>query len=229
MSQVERDSGWLSGGMVGPIAPQGAPPAGPWPAETRAFELVILGQDEQRRPLTESFRQLQLRHLIPEAIAALTEGSDEVVVRLDGPLTDGELLAAFRRLTDPAGNGRFAFAPAQKLAAAPLAVMGSVRLVLPLKPLAALCADSSLGLERAVRLRAFSMPPALVSDALELDSVTDVLWGEILTRAGFYLGTTRGLRSLQILTSRHDAAAVKAKVMKRLIAAASATGQGPAV
>src|SRR5579862_4793532 len=95
-AQIEKDSGW-SGGQQGPIL------GGAWPADMRAFELVILGQDEQQRPLTETFRQTQLRHIIPEAAAALREKGEECVVRLDGPLADGELLAAFRRLTDATG------------------------------------------------------------------------------------------------------------------------------
>src|SRR5271163_3905058 len=100
-SQVERESGWLSGGLMGPLL------GGVWPADMRAFELLILGQDEQQRPLSETFRQTQLRHIIPEASAALREKSEESIVRLDGPLADGELLAAFRRLTDPSGIGRY--------------------------------------------------------------------------------------------------------------------------
>src|ERR1700722_1416171 len=121
-SQVERESGWLTDVLMGPLL------GGVWPADMRAYELLILGQDEQQRPLSETFRQTQLRHIIPEAAAALREKSEESIVRLDGPLADGELLAVFRRLTDAAGVGRFAFSAAQKPQLAPQTVVSSVRL-----------------------------------------------------------------------------------------------------
>ena len=189
-----------------------------------AFELLILGQDEQKRPLTETFRQTQLRHIIPEASAALRELGEEVVVRLDGPLADGELLPAFRRLTDATGYGRFAFSAAQKLQQGPQTVVGSVRLVPPYKSFVGLCADSAVGLERSVRLRAIAVPEPLTNLVMEMNAADDARWGEVLGKMGFLIGPTRGLRSLQILARRFDAATVKAKIMQRLLSGAAAGG-----
>ncbi len=214
-SQVERESGWLSGGLMAPLL------GGVWPADMRAFELLILGQDEQQRPLSESFRQTQLRHIIPEAAAALREKTEESIVRLDGPLADGELLAAFRRLTDASGIGRFAFSAALKSQPAPQTVIGSVRLAPTHKAFAGLCADSTLGLERSVRLRVIAVPEPAVNQVLELGPAEDPRWAQVLPQAGFLLGPSRGLRSIHILTRRFDAAAVKSRIMQRLMSGAS--------
>jgi hypothetical protein len=216
-SQVERESGWLAGGLAGPLL------GGAWPADMRAFELLILGQDEQQRPLSEPFRQTQLRHMIPEAAAALREKSEESVVRLDGPLVDGELLAAFRRLTDAAGAGRYAFSGAHKPGVAPQTQLGSVRLSPTQKAFVGLCADSALGLERSVRLRVIAVPEPIVNEVLEVGPVDDPRWAQLLPQAGFLLGPSRGLRSIHILTRRFDAATVKARIMQRLIAGAAGT------
>jgi len=215
-SQVERESGWLSGGLMGPFF------GAAWPADMRAFELLVLEHDEQQRPLSETFRQTQLRHIIPEAAAALREKTEELVVRLDGPLADGELLAAFRRLTDDAGIGRYAFSAAQKAQAAPQTVISSVRLAPTLKAFAGLSADSALGLERSVRLRVMAVPDPVVSEVLELGPVDDPRWAQVLPQAGFMLGPSRGLRSIHILSRRFDAASLKARIMQRLIAGAGA-------
>jgi hypothetical protein len=87
--------------------------------------------------------------------------------------------------------------------------------------LGALCTDLAVGLERSVRLRAFCVPEPLVNLLLELSDPEDERWDEVLDRAGLILGTTRGLRSLQIYTRRLDAAAVKSRIMQRLMALAS--------
>src|SRR4051794_26396483 len=88
-ARAEQDAAWPAAGPSGPLRPA-------WPAEAKTFELLILGQDEQHRPVSESFRQSQLRHMIPQAVTALREAGDEIVVRLDGPLAEGELLGATR-------------------------------------------------------------------------------------------------------------------------------------
>jgi len=214
-SLVERESGWTGGGLMGPFL------GAAWPADMRAFELLILGQDEQQRPLSEIFRQTQLRHIIPEAAAALRDKTEESVVRLDGPLADGELLAALRRLTDAAGIGRYAISAAQKTQHAPLTVVGSVRLAPTQKAFVGLCADSTLGLERSVRLRVIAVPEPIVNQVLELGPVDDPRWAQVLPQAGFMLGPSRGLRSIHILTRRFDAATVKARIMQRLMAGAA--------
>ena len=219
-SRAEADSGWPTSGPTGPL--RGTPGALPG---AKVFELLILEQDEQGRPLSETFRRAQLRQMLPQAIAALREASEEVVLRLDGTLADGELLAAFRWLTDSDGRGRFAFSAAQKLDPGPQEVHCAVRVHPSPRLLASICGDMALGLERSVRLRAVCVPEDLVNAALGLATPDDARWGEVLPRAGFVLGTTRGLRSLQIVTARFDATTLKSRVMRRLMSAA--TGAAP--
>jgi hypothetical protein len=219
-SRAEADSGWPAGGPTGPLRTDpGALPG------AKVFELLILEQDEQGRPLSETFRRAQLRQMLPQAIAALREPGEEVVLRLEGPLADGELLAAFRWLTDSDGRGRFAFSAAHKRDHGPQEVMCAVRVHPSPRLLASICGDMALGLERSVRLRAASVPEDLVNVALGLATPDDARWDDVLPRAGFVLGTTRGLRSLQVATSRFDAGTVKSRVMRRLMSAAAA---GPA-
>ena len=216
-SRAEADSGWPAGGSTGPIRTAAAA----LPPGARVFELLILEHDEQGRPLSETFRRGQLRQMLPQAIAALREPGEEVVLRLDGPLVDGELLAAFRWLTDADGRGRFAFSAAQKLEHGPHEVHCAVRVHPSPGLLASICGDMALGLERSVRLRAACVPEDLVNAALNAAGPDDPRWDEILPRAGFLLGSTRGLRSLQITTSRFDATTLKSRVMRRLMSAAA--------
>jgi hypothetical protein len=217
----EAEAGWPAEGRLGPLS-------GRWPDGTRAFEVLILDQDEQRRALPTAFRQQQLRQLIPQAIAALAQPDEEVVVRLDGPLAERELLPAFRHLTDPAGQGRFVVADARKLDAAPAEVMTGVR-IHPATPqaLQALCGDAALGLERSVRLRAFSVPREAVEAVLDIDAPDDERWHEVLGRAGFVLGTVREMRALHVITARFDATAVKSRLMQRLMALAQQAAKAP--
>jgi hypothetical protein len=211
----ESESGWPAEGRQGPLL-------APWPEGTRAYEVLILEQDEARKPLSEAFRQQQLRQLIPQAVAALREPSEEVVVRLDGPLADRELLPALRHLTDPDGQGRFAISAVQKTDPAPAGVVASVRVQPSPHSLQGLCADGSLGLERSVRLRAFSLPAELAETVVEIDSPDDERWADVLRRVGFVLSTVRGMLALHILSPRYDAAAVKSRLMERLRSLAQA-------
>ena len=215
-SQAERESGWLSSGALGPIL------GAPWPQEMRTFELLILEQDEQQRQLPETFRQTQIRHMIPEAAAALRERGEELIARLDGPLAEGELIPAFRRLTDAGGIGRFAFSPGQKMQANSQTVMGSIRLAPTFKSLAGLCADTTLGIERSVRLRVMAAGDPLVGPLLETFSLDDPAWGQILSQVAFLICPTRGLRSIHIHTRRFDTAAVKSRIMQRLMSGVAA-------
>src|SRR5687767_5957320 len=100
VGRVEQEAGWASGGVLGPVRYD-------WPADARSYEVLILDRDEQSRPLAEKFRQGQMRQLIPQAVAALREPGEEVVVRLDGLFAEGELLPALSHLTAPDGQGRF--------------------------------------------------------------------------------------------------------------------------
>jgi hypothetical protein len=205
----EAEAGWPADGRLGSLLT-------PWPADTRAYEILILDHDEQRRAMAEEFRQQQLRQLIPQAVAAFREPGEEIVVRLDGPLAERELLPAYRHLTDSLGEGRFAVGGADKFDVAPRDTYASVRIQPTIRSLQALCTDTALGLERSVRMRVFSVPEELVRVLLDIDSTEDERWPNILERAGFVLTTVRGMRALQVLTSRFDASAVKGRLMKRL-------------
>jgi hypothetical protein len=222
-SRAEADSGWPAGGPTGPL--RGAPTSLAFGA--KVFELLILDQDEQGRPLSETFRRAQLRQMLPQAIAALREPGEEVVLRLDGALADGELFAAFRWLTDSDGRGRFAFSAAHKRDPGPQEVHGSVRVHPSPRLLASICGDMALGLERSVRLRAVCVPEDAVNGALDPPTPEDPRWDAVLSKAGFVLGSTRGLRSLQITTVRFDAATVKSRVMRRLMSAAAGPAPQP--
>src|SRR4051794_39754167 len=76
------------------LDPRRGPLSYDWPESTHAYEVIVLDRDEQNRALGSSFRQQQLRMLIPETIAALREQGEETVLRLDGILAEGELLHA---------------------------------------------------------------------------------------------------------------------------------------
>lgn len=207
--RAEEEAGWAEQGMLGPIRYD-------WPRDTHVYEVMILERDEQKRAVEDSFRQQQLRQLIPEAAEALREKREELVLRLDGPLTDGEMLAALQRLTDPQGRGRYAISPVRKLDPYPQDEIGSIRLDPSAQMLAMICALPSLGLDRSVRLRAFAVPEAMVNPLLDVDSTDDERWGEILGHCGFVMTTTRGLRSLQVRT-RIDPAEMKSRLIRRLV------------
>ena len=211
----ETEAGWAGSGRLGPLGPG-------WPGELQAYEVLILDQDEQKRPLPEDFRRLQMRQLIPQAVAALRELGDGLVVRLDGPLAERELLPAYRHLTDPAGAGRFAMSGVEKFDPAPQEVLAGVRLEPVDRSLPALCADAALGLERSVRMRVFGVPENIVNPLIEIDAPDDGRWAEVLPRAGFVLGTVKGLLALHVLTARFDAVTLKARLMRQLLSAAQA-------
>lgn len=216
VARAESGASWPSEGMLGPFA-------APWPRGTRAFEVLVLDRDEQGRPLQDAFRQQQVRHLIPQTAVALREPGEEIVIRLDGPLAAGELLAAMNHLTDEAGNGRFALAEAAKFDPAPGEVLSSVRLHLPPHRLASLCADLNIGLESLVRLRAMAIPADAVDAFLKLPEPQSGGWDEILSQAGFVLSTVRGLGSLLVTARRFDTAVVRSRLIQRLAAAAATT------
>jgi hypothetical protein len=209
----DTEAGWPSSGRTGPLGT-------PWPAGVRAYEVLILDQDEQKRPLDEHFRQQQMRQLIPQAVAALREPGEAIVVRLDGPLAERELLPAYRHLTDGTGTGRFAVSAAEKLDAHPHDVLAGMRVEPTESTLRAMCADAALGLDRGVRLRVFGVAEELVNPLIDIDGPDDVRWGDVLARAGFVLSTVKGLLALHVMTERFDAATVKGRLMTRLLSAA---------
>ena len=209
LSEAPDAAGWPVHDLAGPIRFQ-------WPKEFQLYEVLILEQDEDRRRLREDFRQQQLRTLIPAAVEALREATEKIVVRLDGILAPRELAPALSQVI--AGEeARYAVSELRKLDDDALAIAASIRIHPKLPWLSTLCADEGVGLERTVRLRAFSVPVELVNPLLDIDSVQDGRWAQILPQCGFVLSTTMGLKSLQVLTRRHDAVAVKARLTQWLL------------
>jgi hypothetical protein len=209
-ANAEPYSGWGDDGLRGPIVYE-------WPEETHGFEVLILESDERQRQLAPTFRQSQLRRLLPEILASLTEPGEQIVARLDGPLAEGELLGAMKHIVDAQGHGRFACSSTQKLrhdAAPPIA---SLRLHLALHRLAALCMDPAAGLDSAVRLRLFVVPEPLVNDLLEIDELDDERWQNILSSAGLVMGTMRQLQSIYLLSRRVDSSEARKRILKRLL------------
>jgi hypothetical protein len=203
-------AGWPVHDLAGPIKFQ-------WPKEIQLYEVLILEQDEDRRRLQDAFRQQQLRTLIPVAVEALLEENEQLVVRLDGVLAKSELAPALNQIIGSSDPTRYAVSDIRKLDEESPAIAASIRVYTSLHLLSTLAADESVGLERTVRLRAFAAPEAMVNPLLDIDSVQDERWNEILPQCGFVLSTTMGLRSLQVLTRRHDAVAVKARLTQRLL------------
>ena len=232
-ARIDADGGWTPDRYSGSFRAA-------WPAEFRAFELLILSEDERKQPLTDAFRHQQLRQMIPQTAIALSPASPglaggpaaaagaPVVVRLDGRVADGELLAAWRHLTDADGRGRFAFSPAAKLDDPPGPVTGSVRVAPTWRLLSQICGDPALGLERSVRLRLMAVPAKSLPVLLEASETDDPRWPLLLGECQFYVGTTEGLRGLHILVRQMDAAQVKARVMQRLMAVARGDPAVPA-
>jgi len=208
--RAEQDSGWGTHGHTGPIAKG-------WPQGVHAYEVLILDRDELNKPLAAGFRQQQLRQLIPEAAAALREPGEQLVVRLDGPLAPRQLAPAFAYLTESDGRGRFAVSDARKLDVSPIDVTTSVRLQPSVQALTNLCADLSLGLEKGVRLRVFAVPEAFVNPLLDVGSLDDERWAEILPQCGFVLSTARGLRAFHVLSRRLAPPEMRARLTQRLV------------
>ncbi len=209
------------------LDPRRGPISYDWPAGTRAFEVVVLDRDEHGRPVADAFRHNQLRHLIAETIAALREPGEETVLRLDGALAEGELLYAVEHVADTRWYGRFLLSETGRLEAEPREVIASLRVHCPLASVAVLCADPHLGLHRSVRLRAFGVPDRLIVPLMSLGVADDDRWDDVMPYAGFQVGTVRGLRGLHVLTPRLDAATFRARLTRRLLAAAAAAPPAP--
>lgn len=187
-----------------------------WPADANAFEILILENDEQSQALAKSFRQSQLRQLIPEVARALLEADQKIVARLDGPLQAGELLGAFEHLTTPDGRGRFAFSEARQFQQEAGMVPGSIRLCLGQERLVKLCGDHAIGLEHETRLRLFSIAEELVDPLMDINVTDDERWPEVMEHAGFMLSTVRGLESMHLTTRRFTPADARNRLLQRL-------------
>jgi hypothetical protein len=212
-ANAEPYSGWDNDSPRGPIACN-------LPVGTNAFEVLILESDERQQKLAPSFRQGQLRKLLPDILAALRDPAEEIVLRFDGPMIAGELIAAFAHLTDASGHGRFAISSVQKYedrAETPPAI-GSVRIHVPVPRLATILDDESLGLQRNVRLRAFAVPGTIVNPLLDIDDLDDERWPEVLAGARFVLGTVRSMQSVHILTHKLSSEQARQRIVQRLSA-----------
>jgi hypothetical protein len=219
LADAEQLAGWPDRGLSGPVQYE-------WPEETHAVELLILDVDEKRQPLGAEFRLRQLRQLIPQAIAALKEPSEEIAVRLDGPIDRGQLLGALDYVARGEGCGRYALSAIQRFEEDAAPPVASLRIHCTVERLGALCADPSIGLERDVRLRAFAVPEALLNPLLDIADLDDERWEEILPQAGLILSTTRSLGSLQLLTRRLSPPEIRQRLMGYLLDQAQS---GPAL
>ena len=54
-----------------------------------------------------------------------------------------------------------------------------------------------------VRLRAFGVPERLVTNILAIGAADDERWNDVVPHAGFMVGTSRGLRSVFVVTAPH--------------------------
>jgi len=206
----EQYGGWVGEGLPGPIDCE-------LPAGTCALEILILESDEKQRALEPGFRQAQIRQLLPDVLAALREPNEEIVLRLDGPILPDELLPAFGRLSDQAGGGRFAFSAVQKFEETiSTPALGSVRVHLPVAQLPRICCDAALGLERNVRMRAFSVREALVNPLLDIDDLYDERWPEVFQQAGFVLGCARGLGAMHIFSHKLAPENCRTRIVRKL-------------
>jgi hypothetical protein len=186
-----------------------------WPRETRGYDVLVLEHDETQRKLEEAIRRQQLRRLIPTAIAAIKNEDERIVIRLDGPVAHGELMAGFERIFKSEETTRFAFSSLRNLDVDNPST-GSLRVLATPTLLTVLAGDPNLGLDRSVRFRAFAVPEECVDPLLDIDSVEDERWTDILARCGFVLGTTHGLQSLQILTPRFAPSEIKKRITDHL-------------
>lgn len=203
-------SGWPDSGIAGPIDC-------PWPEDSLAFELLILPSDEQHQPLPRTFRQAQLRQLIPDVISAMQETGEMTVVRLDGTLCAGETIDALKYLADAQGYGRYCLSSVEKFADDSQHPVASIRMLIPPDRLGELCADPNVGLDRNVRLRIFSLPEELVNPLLDIVEPDDERWDEVLSHCGFILGNTRAMQSLQLIMRRYSPEETRARLTQRLV------------
>ncbi len=207
---AEDAADWSAGAFTGPIRAA-------WPDDTHGFEILILENDESDQLLDASARRSRLRELLPDLMLALAEPGHAAVLRLDGPLTAAGLLPVLSclDLDDPAA--RFGLSPAMKLGEQ--SPEGSIRFHAPDPATAALCVAPSVDLESAVRLRIFGVPSELVAPLLDVSTLEDERWPEIVSEASYLLQTVRGLGALHVLTRRFDPDQLRARVTHQLLRA----------
>jgi hypothetical protein len=208
---VETRGNWAPGTPQGPLAAD-------FPAGARAFEVYIKPTDEHEKPMDAARRRTQLRRLLADCADALKGEGEELVVRLDGPLAAGEMAEALRHVGAGGGERRFAIAAARKFEVGPPAATGSMRLHVDHAQLAALLADPSVGVDKSVRLRVFSIAGELVNPLIDADDLDDERWPELLAGAGLVVTTSKGMESILLVSDRYDLAAVKGRLATKLMA-----------
>lgn len=217
-AQADATSGW-------PV-PDGSGFA--WPAGTRAMDLFILSEDENRQPLSDAFRRQQFRQMLPQIAIALRDVGESPVLRLHGPIGDGDLLAGWQHLTDADGRGRYAFSAAARTGVSDLPATATLALAPSWKCLSAACADSRLGIDRAVQSLLLLGPDEQVPGFLTGVTAPKPDWAALLGHWPVAVRPTRGLRSVQLFTRHLDMPQVKQRIMQRLMAVARGEPPVPA-
>ena len=167
-----------------------------WPAGGYAYQITALDRDEQQQPVAESLRRRRLRQLLPTLIAGLSDDDTRTVLRFDGPLIDGELLAAYRHLGDGSAVERYCVSGVQQFDSAASPPVASLRVLPTNRHVQLMCNDPQLGLEKNVRLRAFCLPKHLINPLLDAAELDDERWRDLLPETRYVLSTARGLLSL---------------------------------
>jgi hypothetical protein len=180
-------SGWTTGGFRGTVAYA-------WPADTFAYQLIALDQDEHGQPVPADARRTEIRRVLPGLIAAIAGPTDATVIRLDGPFGPGLVPA----VAAAAGSIAFAVSAVQRFGFDPAPPLASVRLVTTPEEIDRLCTDESLALHAGVRLRAFLLPANLVDPMVDTAEPDDERWRELLPAAGAVVSTAADLLSVVI-------------------------------
>ena len=195
-----------------------------WPSGTRAFEMAIRAGDDAPEPMTDAFRQQQFRQMLPQVAIALAPDAHEPMLRLAGPVTDLNLLPAWRHLLSGSLQNRFSFSASRRPAdsADPgEPIVASLCLAPGWPTLSIVCGDEHIGLEHAVRTELFVAPPEQIAPLLAAGGSEDGIPELLLAECSVIVMPSRQLRSLHLFTRLPETAAVRQKIMRQLIAVAS--------
>lgn len=178
-----------------------------WPIECHGYQVTALDIDEKHQPVPDPVRRRRLRQLLPTMLNGLAAPGYQTVLRFDGPLIDGEMLAVFRYLADNTHVERYCISPVQQFNGR--AAVASVRVLPTDRTMASLCNDVQIGIEKSVRLRAFCVPELLVNPLLDTSDLDDERWRDLLGEARYVISTARGLLSAVIWTPSFEPHALK--------------------
>jgi hypothetical protein len=207
---AEQAAGWDVDSVCGPIE-RG------WPSATYAYQVLVLDRDEQQQPLSDGPRREQIRQMLPQVIDALSDRSDQVIVRIDGPLCSDGVVPAFMFAGNRECCRRFSYSAAEWLADRDEPPVTSIRLLPRPECLAEICIDPRISLHEKVRLRAFGLAgDELVDPMLDTADLEDERWRELLSEVSFMVSTSRDMLSLLICTPRFDADQTRLRITRRL-------------